>query len=87
MNGALPNMLGSPSIGARGLVAVSPRIFNAPFLECDDLRRTQLLTTNNTSYFTNKYRDPVNNSDYAPLIRYAEVLLNQAEALRAVQAV
>jgi hypothetical protein len=81
VNGALPNMLGSPSIGARGLVAVSPRIFNAPFWECDDLRRTQLLTNNNTSYFTNKYKDPVNNSDYAPLIRYAEVLLNQAEAL------
>jgi hypothetical protein len=81
VNGALPNMLGSPTNGARGLVAISPRIFNAPFWECDDLRRTQLLSNDGRSYFTNKYRDPVTNTDYAPLIRYAEVLLNQAEAL------
>lgn len=81
VNGALPNMLGSPTNGARGLVAISPRIYNAPFWECDDLRRTQLLANDGRSYFTSKYRDPVNNSDFAPVIRYAEVLLNQAEAL------
>ncbi len=36
---------------------------------------------NTKSFFTKKYTDYVNQSDYAPLIRYAEVLLMQAEAV------
>ncbi|MBL0146180.1 MAG: RagB/SusD family nutrient uptake outer membrane protein [Chitinophagaceae bacterium] len=52
---------------------------------CDDKRRT-LLTTSGTnsagtqSVFTTKYRDYPTYGDYAPQIRYAEVLLLLAEA-------
>ncbi|MBT9395203.1 RagB/SusD family nutrient uptake outer membrane protein [Hymenobacter sp. NST-14] len=88
VNGALPSMYGSPNttanalpgIQGRGLVAVSPILFNAPFWTCGDLRRTQLLQRTSTRYFTFKYKDAANNSDFAPIIRYAEVVLNQAEA-------
>jgi hypothetical protein len=87
VNGALASMLASPQIGGRGLVAVSPRLFNAPFWPCSDLRRTQLLTNDGRTYYTAKYTDPVNNSDFTPLIRYAEVLLNVAEATARVNGV
>jgi hypothetical protein len=83
-NGALGYMLTSPAIGGRGLVKVSPIIYNLPAWRCDDKRR-QLLTAYNAttttgSYFTNKFKDPTNQSDPAMQIRYAEVLLMQAEA-------
>lgn len=78
-NGALPQMYGASP--ARGLVAISPIIWNASFWPADDLRRTQLATKASTGYyFTNKYRDLTTWSDNAPIIRYAEVLLNMAEA-------
>ncbi|MHA6249129.1 RagB/SusD family nutrient uptake outer membrane protein [Pontibacter sp. CAU 1760] len=78
-NGALPQMYSiSP---ARGLVAISPIIWNQAFWPLDDLRRTQLTKQATTGYFfTNKYRDITTFSDNAPVIRYAEVLLNKAEA-------
>lgn len=87
-NGALPTMFGSPNTAAqtpsgiqgRGLVGVSPTLFNSPAWACADLRRTQLLQPTATRYFTFKYKDATNNTDFAPIIRYAEVLLNQAEA-------
>lgn len=83
-NGALGYMVTSPGIGGRGLVKVSPIIYNLPAWRCDDKRR-QLLTlyspsTGPVAYFTNKYKDPTNQSDPAPQIRYAEVLLTLAEA-------
>lgn len=79
VNGGLPAMYGiSP---ARGLVAISPIIYNASFWKADDLRRTLLTTNNGRAYFSTKYRDAATNSDYAPLIRYSEVLLNMAEAV------
>jgi hypothetical protein len=83
-NGALGYMLTSPGIGGRGLVKVSPIIYNLPAWRCDDKRR-QLLTLYSTTagpvaYFTNKFKDPTNQSDPAPQIRYAEVLLTLAEA-------
>ncbi|QNE40383.1 RagB/SusD family nutrient uptake outer membrane protein [Hymenobacter sp. NBH84] len=88
VNGALPNFFGSPNtltanpagIGARGLIAISPVLFNAPFWSCSDLRRTQLLQATSARYYSYKYKDAANNTDWAPIIRYAEVLLNQAEA-------
>jgi starch-binding outer membrane protein, SusD/RagB family len=85
-NGGLAAMYGSASLNGRGLVIISPIIWNNPGWLCDDKRRTSILVvsgTNNAgnkSYFTTKYRDYVNRGDYAPQIRYAEVLLTLAEA-------
>lgn len=78
VNGALPVMY-SVSPG-RALVAISPIIWNAPFWEPDDLRRTQLAKNNGRAYFTHKYRNITTQDDYNPILRYAEVLLNVAEA-------
>ena len=84
-NGALPSMFGSDApaptgIGGRGLIAISPILFNAPFWTCSDLRRIELTHASSTRYFTRKYRDALTRADFAPVIRYAEVILNQAEA-------
>lgn len=82
-NGALPSMFGPADQGARGLVATSPILYNAPFWVDGDLRRSLLQVKQLTGpkyTFNYKYRDYVNKTDYAPIIRYAEVLLNAAEA-------
>jgi len=84
-NAALSRMFGAASLKGRGLVAISPVIWNNAEWLCDDKRRTLLTTTGkngngNQSYFSTKYRDYANYSDYAPQIRYAEVLLTLAEA-------
>ncbi|HWJ92352.1 MAG TPA: RagB/SusD family nutrient uptake outer membrane protein [Flavisolibacter sp.] len=83
-NGALGYMLTSPGIGGRGLVKVSPIIYNLPAWLCDDKRRQLITSYNATSatgaYFTTKYKDPTTQSDPAPQIRYAEILLTLAEA-------
>ncbi len=78
VNGALPVMY-SISPG-RALVAISPIIYNAPFWEASDLRRTQLVKNNGRAYFSHKYRNIATQDDYNQIIRYAEVLLNVAEA-------
>jgi len=84
-NGGLSRLLGSASLNGRGLVSISPVIYNNPGWLCDDKRRT-LLTVAGTnsagtqSIFTTKYRDYATFGDYAPQIRYAEVLLTLAEA-------
>lgn len=85
VNGALAAMLGSATLGGRGLMAVSPIIWNNAGWRCDDTRRTLLYVTGTNanagqSIFTTKYRDYVNRADYAPQLRYAEVLLTLAEA-------
>ncbi|MCZ2222268.1 MAG: RagB/SusD family nutrient uptake outer membrane protein [Chitinophagales bacterium] len=80
VNGALPNMLGDPALGARGLVRVSPIIWSDADWKCTDLRRTSLYRTATGAVYTTKYRDYANSSDAAPQIRYAEVLLMLAEA-------
>lgn len=86
-NGGLAGMFGSASLGGRGLVAISPIIWNNSGWKCNDKRRTALyvtgasnISTTNLSYFTNKYRDYATRGDYSPQIRYAEVLLTLAEA-------
>lgn len=84
-NGGLSRLLGAANLGGRGLVSISPIIYNDPRWLCDDKRRTLLLTSGTNSagtqsWFTTKYRDYATYGDYAPQIRYAEVLLNQAEA-------
>ncbi len=86
VNGSLPNMLGNPAaapvgVGGRGLVRISPVIWNAPFWLCDDLRRTALTSSDGgAGRFTTKYKDVTTQSDPAPMIRYSEVLLMMAEA-------
>jgi hypothetical protein len=84
VNGALGNMLTSATTGGRGLVKVSPIIYNLPAWRCDDKRRSLLLgvglTGTTGAYFTTKYKDATTSSDPAPQIRYAEVLLTLAEA-------
>jgi len=83
-NGALPNMFGPADKGGRGLVATSPNLYNASFWVSGDKRRDLLQvqqTTDKAKYFfNNKYRDYINKTDWAPIVRYAEVLLNVAEA-------
>jgi hypothetical protein len=79
-NGALASMY-----GGRRLVAVSPIIWrNTSWLADDKRRNTTALTgmIQNVSgrMYTNKYKDQVTFTDAAPVIRYAEILLNMAEA-------
>lgn len=64
----------------RGLIAISPIIWNSPFWKANDLRRTLLATTDGRGYFVSKYRDNLTFTDANPIIRYSEVLLNIAEA-------
>jgi hypothetical protein len=87
VNGALPTMYGPANLGARGLVAISPIIYNDPRWLCDDLRRSLLTISGANSngastfnYFTKKYTKYTTREDFAPHIRYAEVLLVLAEA-------
>jgi starch-binding outer membrane protein, SusD/RagB family len=82
VNGALVNMYGAPALGGRGLVKVSPVIWKQTFWDAADRRRTLLTTgtTYSTGVFTTKYRRFGTNDDPTPLIRFAEVVLNAAEA-------
>ncbi len=84
VNAALAQMFG-PSVPGRGLVSIGPIIYNNSTWRCDDTRRSLLVIAGNSnantpSFFTKKYTDYVNQADFAPMIRYAEVLLMQAEA-------
>lgn len=89
VNGALASQYKT-----RLLVCISPIIWNDPMWLADDKRRednsatvggvlnhgTGLVFTAGGRKYTHKYKDGVTNSDAAPVIRYAEVLLNMAEA-------
>lgn len=80
-NAALGNMYGATG-SARKLVCISPIIWrNARWLT-DDKRRTEgsMITTNAGVKYTYKYKDYATWTDPSPMIRYAEVLLNLAEA-------
>nr|MBP6432750.1 RagB/SusD family nutrient uptake outer membrane protein [Ferruginibacter sp.] len=82
-NGALAQMAGNPAIGGRGVIRVSPILFNLPAFRCDDLRRNLMSIAGSGAlayYVTSKYTDAVGQSDPAPQIRWAEVLLTMAEA-------
>lgn len=75
----------------RELVGISPIIWNHPGWPADDKRRefetaagandrfVRIASANN-AYLTTKYKDKTTRSDATPLLRYAEVLLNRAEA-------
>jgi hypothetical protein len=80
-NGGLANMAGDPNLNGRGIIRISPIIWSDPRWICTDLRRGATMVRDySTAKYTFKYRDIANNSDGAPMIRYAEVLLTQAEA-------
>ncbi len=94
VNGALPAMYSTsaaPTSG-RALVAISPIIWNQPWFLSTDVRKSATFvsfdenpagtTGGKGGYFTKKYSDVTTRSDNAPHFRYAEVLLNMAEAIQ-----
>jgi starch-binding outer membrane protein, SusD/RagB family len=82
-NGVLPQMYNGKG---RALICISPIIWRNTGWLADDKRRgsTMAFVSNITAtlglVFTEKYKDILNFSDASPVIRYAEVLLNMAEA-------
>lgn len=64
----------------RTLLAISPIIWNHPAWAENDTRRNVTFTPASGAKFTNKYKDTSTYTDPSPLLRYAEVLLNRAEA-------
>ncbi|MFD2248214.1 RagB/SusD family nutrient uptake outer membrane protein [Pontibacter ruber] len=78
VNGSLGQMYNAGT-GGRALVAISPIIWNASFWPEKDARRA-ITTSTARAIYTNKYRDATTQSDWSPIVRYAEVLLNVAEA-------
>lgn len=54
--------------------------FAYALMDATDVRKTSLLL-NDSKYFLTKFPDYTTLTDYAPVIRYAEVLLNRAEAI------
>lgn len=80
VNGSLGQMMSARN-GGRSLISISPILYNIPQWLEHDKRRTDLTYKNaNGVMFVDKYRRPVDQDEYAPIIRYAEVLLNYAEA-------
>lgn len=77
VNGALA----SQAVG-RSLIAISPILWNDPAWLEDDKRRAEgeLIYVNGSFRTTYKYKDTTNFTDASPIVRYAEVLLNRAEA-------
>ena len=85
-NGSLPQMYSGKG---RFLICISPIIWRNPAWLSDDKRRgssqdatpiTAMTYTLTGMVFSDKYKDVTNFTDAAPVIRYAEVLLNLAEA-------
>jgi hypothetical protein len=94
VNGALSAVYttsAAPTSG-RALVAISPLIWNEAFFLATDTRKTTTFvsfdepasgaTGGKGGYFSKKYTDVTGRSDNAPHLRYAEVLLNMAEAIQ-----
>ncbi|MGL5562652.1 MAG: RagB/SusD family nutrient uptake outer membrane protein [Tannerellaceae bacterium] len=80
VNGALAVMM-SARVGGRAIIASSPILYNTKFWKSNDERRKLLYYMESAQiYFCDKYQRPVDRDEYAPIIRYAEVLLNYAEA-------
>ncbi|WP_229374267.1 RagB/SusD family nutrient uptake outer membrane protein [Fibrella rubiginis] len=88
VNGAPASMYNASGVGGRGIIAISPILWNQPFFPATDLRKSAAAVASDApsaagrgGNFSRKYVDVVNRSDNAPIIRYAEVLLTMAEAL------
>jgi hypothetical protein len=77
-NGSLPQMYSGKG---RALICISPIIWRNPAWLADDKRRGATMTYTFTGMvFSDKYKDVTNFTDAAPVFRYAEALLNLAEA-------
>ncbi|QKZ15258.1 RagB/SusD family nutrient uptake outer membrane protein [Spirosoma sp. KUDC1026] len=89
VNGAPAAMYTASSLGGRGIILISPILWNQPFFPAGDLRKATgtavaadpASSSGKGGYFTRKYPDATTRTENAPIIRYAEVLLNLAEAL------
>jgi starch-binding outer membrane protein, SusD/RagB family len=89
VNGAAPSMYAAAGQNGRGIIAISPVLWNQPFFPATDLRKSATTavfsdtpgSAGRGGNFTRKYADVVTRTDNAPIIRYAEVLLTMAEAL------
>jgi hypothetical protein len=86
VNGGLGSCFLPNEQGGRGLIGVSPNLYNQTFWTATDSRRTSYVIIGSLSDgksvpYINKFKDAVTNTDYTPLIRYPEVLLNYSEAL------
>lgn len=84
VNAALGTMYGAANLGARGLVALSPIVWNRAEWLNNDARRNNLFllgtnVNNRVSMFTSKFPDYVQRGNNNPIFRYAEVLLMLAE--------
>ena len=67
--------------GGRAMCPTSPTLYNSKFWKGDDKRRNLVLyRASDDYYFCDKYQNPQTREEYAPILRYAEVLLNEAEA-------
>lgn len=76
VNGALASQY-----NGRRLIAISPVIWNeGSWLATDKRRGASMVLSVSGVLFSNKYKDTSTLSDASPLLRYAEVLLNRAEA-------
>lgn len=77
VNGALASIYKQ-----RLLTSISPIIWRDPQWLATDKRRQEGVMVNTTAgvKYSNKYTDNVNLTDATPIIRYAEVVLNMAEA-------
>ncbi|MDO8952958.1 MAG: RagB/SusD family nutrient uptake outer membrane protein [Draconibacterium sp.] len=66
----------------RLLVCISPIVWRNSYWLADDKRRKEpeMVFTSSGMKFTGKYKDDTNYTDASPMMRYAEVLLNVAEA-------
>lgn len=88
VNGAAPSMYVASTTGGRGIVGISPIIWNQPFFPANDFRKSADMVQQDGAtspgrgaMFSKKYADATARTDNAPIIRYAEVLLNAAEAI------
>lgn len=80
VNGAMAAMM-SVRQGGRAIITSSPTLYNSSYWLANDKRRNGLLYHEaDDYYYCDKYQNPLTNEEYAPIIRYAEVLLNYAEA-------
>lgn len=80
VNGAMSAMFNAHT-GGRAMCPTSPILYNSKFWREDDKRRNLLYYRESDKYYwCDKYTHGGVYDEWAPIIRYAEVLLNQAEA-------
>lgn len=68
-------------VGGSEYPLIRTGILSRPEFKADDRRRTALLVVNGGNTWINKFPTGPVNTDYAPIIRYSEVLLSLAEAI------